>query len=76
MEEQDIATHHIAESVSRAAQATSQVAANISDVSRGADQTSTASEQMLAAARYLAREGSHLRDEVYRFLATVRQPAA
>ena len=76
MEEQDIATHHIAESVSRAAQATSQVAANISDVSRGADQTSTASEQMLSAARDLAREGSHLRDEVYRFLATVRQPAA
>ena len=76
VEEQDAATHLIAQNVARAADATSQVATNISDVSRGADQTSTASEQMLTAARDLAREGTRLRDEVYRFLSSVRQPAA
>jgi methyl-accepting chemotaxis protein len=49
-----------------------QVADNIGDVNRGAGETGSASAQVLASARSLADEGSRLRLEVGKFLATVR----
>jgi len=49
-----------------------QVASSIGDVNRGAGETRSASAQVLASARSLSQESNHLREEVDRFLATVR----
>jgi methyl-accepting chemotaxis protein len=70
--QQGQATQEIARNVMGAAQSTSQVADNIGDVNRGAGETGSASAQVLASARSLADEGSRLRLEVDKFLATVR----
>jgi methyl-accepting chemotaxis protein len=70
--QQGAATQEIARNVVGAAQSTQQVADNIGDVNRGAGETGTASAQVLASARSLADEGTRLRLEVDRFLATVR----
>jgi methyl-accepting chemotaxis protein len=70
--EQGAATQEIASNVLSAAHSTTQVAANIADVNRGAGETGSASVQVLTSARSLAQEGSRLRHEVDRFLATVR----
>ena len=55
-----------------AAQGTTHVAATIADVNRGAAETGSASSQVLASAKALSSEGSKLKAEVDRFLATVR----
>jgi methyl-accepting chemotaxis protein len=55
-----------------AAQGTSDVAANIVDVSKGAADSSTASGNMPTAARSLAGESNRLKREMVKFLATVR----
>jgi methyl-accepting chemotaxis protein len=70
--EQGAATQEIASNVLSAAHSTTQVAANIADVNRGAGETGSASVQVLTSSRSLAQEGSRLRHEVDRFLATVR----
>jgi methyl-accepting chemotaxis protein len=72
VEQQGVATREIARNVSEAAQGTGQVAANIADVNRGASETGSASAQVLASARSLSSESGHLKDEVGRFLTTVR----
>jgi methyl-accepting chemotaxis protein len=72
MEEQGAATGEIARNVQQAAEGTSQVASNIVDVNRGAAETGTASAQVLASARSLSKESAHLKEEVAKFLATVR----
>jgi methyl-accepting chemotaxis protein len=72
VEQQGAATHEIARNVQQAAQGTAQVAENISDVNRGAGETGSASSQVLASARSLAKEGSLLRTEVDKFLENVR----
>jgi methyl-accepting chemotaxis protein len=72
VEEQGAATHEIATNVQQAAKGTTQVASNIVDVNRGAGETGTASTQVLASARSLARESAMLEGEVAKFLETVR----
>jgi methyl-accepting chemotaxis protein len=44
----------------------------MSDVQRGAVETGSASAQVLSSARSLAAESNRLKDEVRRFLDTVR----
>jgi methyl-accepting chemotaxis protein len=72
VEEQGAATREIARNVQLAAHGTSQVAANITDVNRGAENTGTASAQVLSSAKSLSNESGRLRTEVERFLSTVR----
>ena len=72
VEEQGAATGEIARNVQQAAHGTTEVAAKIGEVHRGAAETGTASSQVLSSAQALASEGRHLREEVDRFLATVR----
>ncbi|WP_322516382.1 methyl-accepting chemotaxis protein [Rhodopseudomonas palustris] len=72
VEEQGAATQEIARNVQQAAQGTQQVSANITDVQRGATETGSASSEVLAAARSLSRDSNRLREEVSRFVETVR----
>ncbi|MGX7741440.1 methyl-accepting chemotaxis protein [Rhodopseudomonas parapalustris] len=72
VEEQGAATQEISRNVQQAAQGTQQVSSNITDVQRGATETGTASGQVLSAAKSLSQDSSRLRDEVARFLETVR----
>jgi methyl-accepting chemotaxis protein len=72
VEEQGAATQEISRNVQQAARGTSQVASNIVDVNKGASETGSASSQVLSSAQELASEGSKLRTEVGKFLATVR----
>jgi methyl-accepting chemotaxis protein len=72
VETQGSATREIAQSVRQAADGTSRVAVNIANVSRGASETGSASNQVLASARSLSAEGNKLKIEIDRFLTTVR----
>ena len=56
----------------QAAQGTSEVAANITDVNNGASETGSASGEVLSAAHSLSKESGHLKSELAKFLATVR----
>jgi len=67
-----IATQSIAKGVQAAASGTLEVAENIERVARGADETETTSSQMLESARALSEVSIHLRDEVEKFLDSVR----
>jgi len=72
VEEQGAATQEISRSVQQASRGTGQVSINIIDVQRGANETGTASSQVLTAARSLSGESDRLKREVARFLASVR----
>jgi methyl-accepting chemotaxis protein len=72
VEEQGATTQEIARNVHQAAQGSAQVATNITDVNRGAAETGSASSQVLGSAQSLARESSHLRAEVEKFVGMVR----
>ncbi|MFT4277406.1 MAG: MCP four helix bundle domain-containing protein [Rhodopseudomonas sp.] len=72
VEEQGAATQEISRNVQQAAHGTQQVSSNITDVQRGATETGMASGQVLSAAKSLSQDSSRLRDEVARFLETVR----
>jgi methyl-accepting chemotaxis protein len=72
VEEQSAATMEIARNVEQAAQSTGRVAGNIDDVNRAASETSSASSQVLASAKVLAREGAKFKLTVEKFLETVR----
>jgi len=72
VEEQGAATQEISRNVQQAAQGTQQVSSNICDVQRGAAETGSASTQVLAAAQSLSRDSNLLKDEVTRFVETVR----
>jgi methyl-accepting chemotaxis protein len=72
VEEQGAATQEIARNVQQASQGTQQVSSNITDVQRGASETGSASTEVLSAVKLLAGESSRLKDEVRRFLETVR----
>jgi methyl-accepting chemotaxis protein len=72
VEQQGATTKEISRNVTEAAKGTAEVASNISEVSRGAGATGSASTQVLSSAKSLSAESKHLRDEVNRFLATVR----
>jgi methyl-accepting chemotaxis protein len=72
VEEQGAATKEISRNVHQAAQGTTEVAKNITDVNRGAGETGSASSQVLASAQSLSSESNRLKTEVDTFLATVR----
>jgi len=72
VEEQGAATQEISRNVQQAAQGTTQMASNITDVQRGASETGSASSQVLASAQSLSRESNRLKLEVGKFLDTVR----
>ncbi len=72
VEVQGSTTQAIAKNVAQAAQGAVQVATNIADVNHGADETGTASAQVLLAAQSLSGESRKLEAEVANFLNTVR----
>jgi len=72
VEEQGAATQEISRNVQQAAQGTMQVSSNITDVQRGATETGSASTQVLAAAQSLSTDSTRLKDEVQKFLTSVR----
>ena len=72
VEEQGTATKSIADGVEAAAGGTLDVAENIERVARGAGETETTSGQMLRSAKALSEVSIHLRDEVEKFLDSVR----
>lgn len=72
VEEQGPATPEISRNVQQAAHGTQQVSSNITDVQRGVAETGSASSQVLSTARMLATDSSRLKDEVGKFLRTVR----
>ncbi|MDR3467472.1 MAG: HAMP domain-containing methyl-accepting chemotaxis protein [Xanthobacteraceae bacterium] len=72
VEEQGAATQEIARNVQQAAQGTQQVSAHIVDVDKGAGETGSASSQVLSAAQLLSRDSGRLKDQVGKFLGTVR----
>jgi methyl-accepting chemotaxis protein len=72
VEEQGAATQEISRNVQRAAQGTREVSSNITDVERGVGQAGSASNQVLAAAQSLSGDSNRLKQEVGRFLDSVR----
>jgi methyl-accepting chemotaxis protein len=72
VEEQDAATQEISRNVQQAAVGTTQVASHITDVSNSANETGSASTKVLFSAQSLSKESNHLKQEVKRFLSTIR----
>ena len=72
VDEQGLSTNEIARNVAQASAGTSEVSTNIVGVTRAASESSAASTQVLASASELAAQSARLRQEVERFLATVR----
>jgi methyl-accepting chemotaxis protein len=72
VEQQDAATQSIAAGVKAAAGGTLKVADNIEHVARNAHETGATSGLMLKSARELSEVSSYLRDEVEKFLDSVR----
>jgi methyl-accepting chemotaxis protein len=72
VEHQGEATQSIAHGVEAAAGGTVDVAENIERVAQGASETETTSGQMLQSAKALSEVSVHLRDEVEKFLDSVR----
>jgi methyl-accepting chemotaxis protein len=72
VEQQGAATQEIARNVQQAALGTTQVSTHISDVEQGASETGSASTQLYSAAQSLAKESGRLKEEVGKFLQTVR----
>ncbi|SHH69626.1 methyl-accepting chemotaxis protein [Bradyrhizobium erythrophlei] len=72
VEQQGTATQSIAEGVQAAASGTLDVADNIERVAKNARETGTTSGLMLTSAQELSDVSSHLKDEVEKFLDSVR----
>ncbi|CAL76381.1 putative sensory transducer protein [Bradyrhizobium sp. ORS 278] len=72
VEEQGAATSEIARNIQHAAAGTQEVSSNIVDVQRGASETGETSGQVLTAARQLSGDSQRLKQEVSRFLQSVR----
>jgi methyl-accepting chemotaxis protein len=72
VEEQDVTTQEISRNVQQAAVGTTQVASHITDVSYSANATGSASSKVLFSAQSLSKESNHLKQEVKRFLSTIR----
>ncbi len=72
MEQQGLAAKEIACNIQQSSQGTGEVAANIAEVNRGARETGQASAQVVSSAKMLARESGHLKDQMSRFVASVR----
>jgi methyl-accepting chemotaxis protein len=72
VEEQGAATREISRNIQHAAKGAQEVSSGIADVQRGATETGSASVQVLSSAGMLSRDSTRLRDEVDKFLGTVR----
>ncbi|HEY2210500.1 MAG TPA: methyl-accepting chemotaxis protein [Bradyrhizobium sp.] len=72
VEQQGTATESIAQGVQAAARGTLDVADNIERVAKGASDTGATSGQMLRSAQALSDVSIHLKDEVEKFLDSVR----
>ena len=72
VEQQSAATQEIAGNVQNVAQGTEAVASNISQVNSGATQTGAASAEVLSSAQTLSTESARLREELDRFMSSVR----
>jgi methyl-accepting chemotaxis protein len=72
VEQQGAATQEIAGNVQNVAQGTEEVANNISQVNSGATQTGAASAEVLSSAQTLSAESARLREELDRFMGSVR----
>ncbi len=72
VEQQGAATQSIAKGVDAAASGTLHVADNIERVAKGAGETGSTSGQMLKSAQALSEVSIHLKDEVEKFLDSVR----
>jgi methyl-accepting chemotaxis protein len=72
VEQQSSATQEIARSVQSVAHGTQEVAGNITQVNRGATETGSASEEVLNSAQTLSTESTRLRQELDRFMTTIR----
>ncbi len=72
IEQQGAVTGEIANSVQQVAVGTSQVAIDISAVNRDTAQTGLASAQVLSSAALLSNESTRLKQELDKFLVTVR----
>jgi aerotaxis receptor len=72
VEEQGAATQEISRNIQQASQGTSEVSSNIVEVQRGATETGEASTSVLSAAQSLSHESTRLKQEVGKFLGTVR----
>jgi methyl-accepting chemotaxis protein len=70
--EQGAATEEIARNVHEASKGTTEVTTNISSVNQAAEGSSAAAQQVLSSATELAQQSESLRNEVDRFLKTVR----
>jgi methyl-accepting chemotaxis protein len=70
--QQGTATRSIADGVQAAASGTLEVADNIERVASGANETGTTSAQMLSSAKELSDVSHHLKQEVEKFLDSVR----
>ncbi|MFA7429949.1 MAG: methyl-accepting chemotaxis protein [Rhodospirillaceae bacterium] len=75
VEEQNAATQEIARNVEQASEGTADVTRNIEGVTQAAGEAGTASEQVVSAATELSRDAMVLRNEVTRFLDTIRKQA-
>ena len=72
MEEQGAATQEIARSVRDAADGTQGVTKSISGVTQTAGETGAAATEVLGASEKLGEQGGALREEVDKFLASIR----
>jgi len=72
VEEQNAATQEIARNVSQASAGAGEVSSNIVGVSQAVSETGAAATQVLSSAESLADQAARLREEMQKFLATVR----
>ncbi len=72
VEEQSSATAEISRNVQEAATGTKDVSQNIGSVSEAANETGQVASEVLSASEALETEASHLRDEVSKFISTIR----
>lgn len=72
VEEQQAVTQEVSRNIHLAAQGTQDVTTNISDVQRGANETGSASSQVLGSARALSQQSTRLKSELGKFLESVR----
>jgi methyl-accepting chemotaxis protein len=72
VEEQSATTDEIARNVHHAALGTNKVSSNFADVNRAAEETGSASAQVLASARSLSQQSGSLKTEMEKFLAIVK----
>lgn len=72
VEKQESVTRQVSSNISMAAQGTQAVASNVGDMQRGANETGSASSQVLGSARELSQQSARLKSEVGKFLNSVR----